>query len=329
MPIQLLLIIIGVVVLAFSGKIVARTVADIARHLNVSPFIVALFLVAFATSIPELFVGINAAIQGNPSLSLGDVFGSNIVNLTFIAGITIVLGRRGVSLGRDMSGPQLLWTFGAGSLPFLLLLDGQISRVDGVLLLAMFAAYFTFLTRRKQDVMETADAEPEGKLAHLIESAADRRKKIIRSLALFALGMVLLIGGARLVVEMAGILAAQIGIPIFFIGLFIVAIGTSLPELVYGIRSALSKESELGLGNVIGSSAVNSSLILGVVALIHPITPVAFKAAMASGMFMIAVFAIFFFLLRKGRTLHLREGLLLIVCYLLFVVYQVRTGGFF
>jgi len=329
MLLQLVLTLLGVAILSFSGKIVARSVADIAKHLGIPQFVIALFLVAFATSIPELFVGINSALQGNPSLSLGDVFGSNIVNLTLIAGLTIVLGRKGVSLGKNMSRSQLLWTFGAGSLPLLLLFDGSLSRIDGCILLAAFAAYFMFLTRKKEEVIEAADIEKETVLARLMESKTDRRRKMLHSFVLFALGMILLIGGARLVVTMAVGIAGQVGIPVFFIGLFIVAIGTSLPELTYGVKSAFSQEAELGLGNVIGSSAVNSSLILGIVSLIHPIVPAVFGAALASGIFMLTVFVIFFFLARSRGTLHIREGLILVALYLIFIAYQAKSGGFF
>lgn len=321
----LLLVAVGVVALSVGGRFISRAVVALADYAGVSEFFVALFLLAFSTSLPEFFVGVSAALKGVPSLSLGDVFGSNIVNLTLIAGVVLLLGRRQVVLAGEMTKRDSLWIFGVSSLPVVLLLDGALSRLDGAVLLGSFLLHLgrLWLARRQMLSPVPGALAGNGDGAWLALSR-ERRRKLIRALGFFVVGAVLLLGGARAVVDAARLLAEHLQVAPFLVGVLVVAVGTSLPEFAFGIRAALSRKPEVSMGDVIGSAVVNSCWILGVVALIHPIVPAAYSAAIFSGVFMMAVFAVFSLLLRSGGALSPREGLLLVVLYAFFLLVQTR-----
>lgn len=289
-------------VLLFASKLVYRQVMVIAGITRVPPFLISLLLVAFSTSIPELFVGITSATQGVPGFSLGDVLGSNVVNLTFIAGLVILLGRHKISLSQHLGHKQLLLTFAISSLPVLLLLDGILSRTDGILLLISYALYVfaTVFTHRGRE-----------------ENLDNKNKGLFRALVLFLVGALFLVGSGEVIVYLGSMLSAHLQITPFVIGLFAIAFSTSLPELTYGVRVALARNPELSLADVVGSSAVNATAILGLVSIIHPIVPASLSTVLFTGFFGMAVFCIFYFTVGIRRVSYL-YGALLISLYVVF-----------
>lgn len=334
MPLTIIFLVLGVVLLAVSGKIINRALLSIAEQLHISGFIVALVLVSFSTSIPELSVAIGSALDHAPALSLGDVFGSNIVNLTLVAGLVSIISRKNVSLQGEITKLQGLWIFALGALPVFLLLDGQLSRLDGVILLSAFVVFVARLIKDKRAVLsEVKQAEKivlpvnHDNFFGWITQRINAKKELLTSIGIFSGGVMLLLFAAWVTLKMALIIATGLNIPPFLIGLFVIAIGTSLPEITFGIRVALSGKPELSFGDLLGSTAVNSTLILGVAAIIYPIVPVSLSSVLTSGMYMIAVFVVFYLLMNRGGVIRPRDGALLIFLYIIFLVVEIRLMG--
>ena len=296
------------IILLVASQIVFKQVSNIANALRVPSFVVSLLLVAFSTSIPELFVGVTSAIQGTPSFSLGDIFGSNIVNLTFISGLVILLGRKEITLPENISSKLLLSTFAIASAPVFLILDGTLSRFDGLLLLTIYFLYLFFIIsgHRKTFDSQRKDAD------------------LSRSLTLFFVGAAFLIASSEAIIRVASGISHDFHITPFIVGVFAIAFSTSLPELTFGLRSAFQRTPELSLGDVVGSSAVNASGILGLVAFMHPITPLALDGVLLTGFFGIFVFLVFFLLVGRGKVKASR-GAILLILYLIFASFNLAA----
>ncbi len=248
-----LLFVIGLLGLFFGGEFLVRGASSIARTYRISPMVIGLTIVGFGTSAPELLVSVQAALAGQPAIAIGNVLGSNIANILLILGISAVIAPLILpmrKLWRDL-GFMLLAT----AVIWAMLLDGGITRLDGVLLLAGLIVFVAvaFLTGK---------AEPDDALP----------LPPVWQAALMTLGgLVVLVIGARLLVDSATTIARTYGISEAVIGLTIVAVGTSLPELATSVVAALRKQTEIAVGNIVGSNIFNIFGILGLTAVIAPI----------------------------------------------------------
>ncbi len=304
------------VLLIGSAAVVVKSLVVLARFLRMSEFVIAFILMAVSTSFPELFVGINAALTGNASLSLGNVIGSNIVDLTLILGITIVLAR-GISVRNPFIRTDALWMTGIAALPVALMLVGNgLSRLDGLVLLGVFCWYMLLMMYKRGSFPQPF----RNHISHWVG---------IVNLLIFVIATFVLYYGAKLVVHYGAALAVDLHLPRIFVGLFFVALGTSLPELAFGTIAVLRRHAQLNVGNVMGSVVVNSTLILGVTALIQPIMA-DYLLFMTSSLFMIFVCFLFATFVESGRKLSWKEGIVLIFVYVLFLIvelniYQLRV----
>jgi len=253
---NLLLLISGVGIAALGGELFVRGVVGLAHWLRVSPGIIGATVAAFATSSPELSVAVNAATAGHPQIALGDALGSNVVNIALILGLTLFISAIQAprdSLKRDfpvaMLVPLVTGVFA---------LDGELSRLDGLLLMGMFFAWITTAAieaRKQRSVAEYVLGE-------------QRRGFVLLSCAA---GLALLIAAGMLIVAGASGLASAFGVDEFLIGATIVAIGTSTPELATTVVAMLRGHSEISLGTVLGSNIFNGLMIIATAASIHPI----------------------------------------------------------
>jgi cation:H+ antiporter len=250
-----LLFVIGLVALFFGGEYLVRGASAIARHFRLSPMVIGLTVVGFGTSAPELLVSVQAALAGQPAIAIGNVLGSNIANILLILGASaaiaalVIPGRR---LVRD-----LLFMLAATAAIWIMLADGVVSRVDGVLLVLGIVAFLAAALLGGQD--------------HDHEEEATLPVSAPKAWAMTLGGLVTLVIGARLLVDSATTIARDYGISEAVIGLTIVAVGTSLPELATSVIAAFRRQTEIAVGNVIGSNIFNIFSILGITALIMPI----------------------------------------------------------
>ncbi|MCU0899044.1 MAG: calcium/sodium antiporter [Cypionkella sp.] len=249
-----ILFIIGLVALFFGGEYLVRGASNIARRFNLSPMVIGLTIVGFGTSAPELLVSIQAALAGQPAIAIGNVLGSNIANILLILGVSAVIAPLLIPLQkvwRDL-GFMLLATAAI----WVMLLDGNVTRIEGVLLvvgLLVFMVVAFVLGKEEPDL----DAAPPASLGiSLLQTIG---------------GLIVLVIGARLLVDSATEIARTFGLSEAVIGLTIVAVGTSLPELATSVIAAMRKQTEIAVGNVIGSNIFNIFSILGITALISPI----------------------------------------------------------
>lgn len=310
---NLVLFLLSCIALVVSGAFVVRSLVKIANFLRIKEFTAAFLIMTFSTSLPETFVGISSALAKNPSLSLGTVIGSNIVNLTLIAGIAVVLAR-GLKVESKSIKKDAFWMVLMAFIPMaLMFIGGQLSRLDGALLMVIF-------------VIHTLRLLKEGKKFTAGLTGKIKRPEIVLAVLLFVVSAAVLYLSSRFVVHYGTVLAVELLLPPIFIGLFLLAIGTSLPELVFETQSALAKHPGLTLGNLLGSVIVNSTFVLGITALIHPITA-DFFLFLTSAVFMVIVCFIFATFVESGREISWHEGIGLIMLYVFFLIVELSLKG--
>lgn len=256
----------GLVLLLVCGDLFVRGAVGVAEALKISPLVIGLTLVGFGTSLPELVASLEAARLGAPGIAVGNVVGSNIANVLLILGLAALISPIAVRAGTfRLNGPVLL---GASLLAVFVFYLGTIGRAGGFALLLLLAGYtFTAYWTGRQGRDDPALRH----LAEEFESAPPRRAPLALYLALTAGGLLGIVFGANLLVQGAVALARQVGISETVIGLTVVAVGTSLPELATSVVAAVRRHGDVALGNVIGSNIFNILGILGATALYRPI----------------------------------------------------------
>lgn len=299
-----------------STEILISALNRLSRSARIGKFALTSSLLALATSLPELFVGITAALEKQSSLALGNVLGSNIADISLvIGGASLISGSIGV-VGNFLK-KDIFYAFLAGAFPLALLIDGRLSRVEGLLLLLVYGIYnYTVLLERKKRKYSSSQMAKKI-IRRLNHRGTDRQ------LAWVFLGAALLVFSADAIVKLAGLIAFNFKVPLFLVGLFLVAIGTSLPELSFEIRAVKKKEVGMAFGDLLGSVIANSTLILGIVSLINPIyLDSGFKPYFWATIAFIVIFLLFWFFIRTKRKLERWEGLLLIILYFAFILFE-------
>jgi cation:H+ antiporter len=296
-----------------SGALLVKTLVNISRYLRLSEYAIAFILMAFATSVPELFIGLTSAISKASTISLGNIIGANIVNLTLALGL-VILAAKGINVTSQTAKNDAWIIFFLALLPILLVFDGQLSRLDGLSLLLFFFWYVSRLFKQKEKFSKSLNS---------LKYNISQLKSFIKDMGLFVLGLILLLGAAWGAVLTASLVAKDLNLSLFFIGLILLALGTTLPEISFGFRSVLLKHEEMTLGNFIGSIAFNSLFILGLVAIIHPIQVDNFSPIAISAVFLVLSLIVFNIFLRSKERLSYKEGIILLVIYGFFLTIEV------
>jgi cation:H+ antiporter len=306
MAIAILLIAAGLPLLVWSsGKFVDGAVG-VAHCLGMSPLLIGIIVVGFGTSIPEILVSALAAWQGNPHLALGNAYGSNITNIGLILGLTAIMRPIGVQshiLRREL--PILTAITG---IALLQLFDGRLSLYDSIVLLLIFSFLIGWSIR--QGLVKSED-NLGAEVAQLLPS---EQKPLGRPLFQLAFGMVLLIVSSKMLVVGAVNVATALGVSDLLIGLTVMALGTSLPELASSLAAALKGEHDIALGNVIGSNMFNSLMVVGIAGVINPFevpTMVLVRDLPVMAFFTVSLFLWGFGQRGKGRINRYEGGLLL------------------
>lgn len=294
--------------LVWSTNLLLFNFKQISRKIRVSSFALSELVVSLITTLPELTVGIIAALKGHSMLAIGNAVGSNIANVSLIIGLAAIIG--GVLVIRDRSfSEDSSFAFLAGTAPMVLLSNGVISRVEGLLLVA-FWFFYQFIILRK------------GKKVNIGSYGLLKDKNLGREIIFIVFGVTVMFFSANKLVDIAGSLAITIGIPEFVAGILLTAVGTSLPELVFQIEAIKKNESEMALGNLIGSIVSNGALIIGVVCLISPVVVSGISEYLMVTMVFMAVFSIFFIFANSRKRLDKKEGFILVMIYLCFAAFE-------
>jgi len=303
------LLILGLIVLVLSSEFLVKALTNIAICLDLNEFVIGFIIVAFATSIPELIIGINSAIDKIPSLSLGNVIGANIIDLTLVIGIVTVL-KRGIRIETKTVKTDSFYMFIIALLPLILMLDGVLTRMDGIMLLAVFFLYLWRLFNQERRFKERL--------------SSTNMKKLYPNIFIAIICIILLYTSAKFVVESSKTIAENyFGVPYMLIGLFMISFGTTLPELTFETRAIFMKHKYMALGDLIGSVITNSSFVLGITAIIYPINadPIIF---MTSAFFLVVVSFLFMTFVEAERHILWQEGIALILLYILFMIVELN-----
>ncbi len=304
-------------VLVRSSVLVIESLINLSRIFKLREYILSFVLMSFATTLPDFSLGINAVLSGNPLLALGNVLGANLVTNGLILGFLAVLSG-GIVIDKKVAAHDAWLTFALSVAPVFLLLDGRLGRFEGLFLLILFVAYLLKLVR-----FEEKEIIRHSALLKLVEkNPASYLRSFLKSFFLFVAGAALVLASSYFVVRGMESISDSFGIPDFTLGIFALGLGTSLPELIFGVRSLVVRHSGLSLGNLIGSAALTSTLILGMVAVFSPIEiELNYDFAVVSISMVVVLFLSHLFL-RTGSRVNRREGILLLTIYVIFAVLQ-------
>jgi cation:H+ antiporter len=299
----------GLVLLFVGGEGLVRGSVAIAERMRISKLVVGMVIVGFGTSTPELLVSLQAAMAGSPEIAIGNIIGSNIANVLLIIGAAALIwpiANADPSMRRE---GLVMLAVSAALVP--LLMTGMVSRVAGLAMLALLAGYL-FITYRIES------RRRESAFTHEADEVADIPLKPAMAAAAVVIGLGMLMLGARLLVDGATGIAREFGVSEAVIGLTIVAVGTSLPELATSVVAALRRHADVALANIVGSNIFNILAILGITAAISPI-PVASRFATLDGPVMLAVAAVLVVLLFAVKQIGRPLAALLLVAYAAYI----------
>ena len=297
------LLIVGFFLLIKGADIFVDGSSSIAGILKVPSVIIGLTIVAMGTSAPETAVSINAGLLGNSDISLGNIVGSNIFNLLVVIGACAVIFP--AASHKDILRRDLWWNIGVSVLLYVLIVDGWISRIDGIILLVVFLIYIGLMVYSA--LKNRTDETPPDVMS------------LPKSLSFVAAGLAAVIVGGDLVVDNASLIAKSWGMSDTLVGLTIVAIGTSLPELVTSIAASRKGESGIALGNAVGSCLFNILFILGVTSVLTPIHVV--SELITDTVILIATTVLILFVAKTGGKTNRIEGLICVGAYIIYTAY--------
>jgi cation:H+ antiporter len=308
---------LGLVVLVVGAELLVRGAARLAAALGISPLVVGLTVVAFGTSAPELAVGVSSALAGQPDIALGNVVGSNIANILLVLGLAALAAP--VVAGVRVVRREVPVMIGASFALWLMALSGHIDRLEGAILFAGIVVYSVVLalsSRRESGRVQTEFAAAFG------AGAGDTARMVAVNLGLTIGGLVLLLVGAGWIVSAATSLAAAMGVPEIVVGLTIVAVGTSLPEIATSVMAGVRGQRDIAVGNVVGSCIFNVLMVLGITAVVSPRPLIVSPDLLAVDLpFMVAAAAACLPILYTGFVVDRREGALLLGFYVAYLGY--------
>ncbi|MGW8121565.1 calcium/sodium antiporter [Roseivirga echinicomitans] len=309
MVLNILILVLGLVTLIFGGDVLVKGASKLALRFNISSLVVGLTVVAFGTSAPELLVSLNSALKGSPDFALGNVVGSNISNLALVLGAAALFGF--IPIKKDSAQRDWPVTLGSSILLFVFAYDGLISRTEGFILFALLIVYLSALIYSTRKGNKNLEEEKEIK-------SEKTRWAIYKEAFQVVLGIVLLYFGADWFIGGAEEIAVSLGVSQRVIGLTVLALGTSLPELFTSIIAARKGETDLALGNLLGSNIFNALSIIGITSIIKPLS-VNPDMLHTDFPWMIGITLLILPLMIFRKRLGTPSGIILIASYLLYV----------
>lgn len=284
-----------------------RYSTNLADSLHLSKHVVGFLIVAGISVLPETLIAVQSAFQGIPSFGVGTLFGSNVADLTLVFAITLLFVGTGLKVESKVLKDQY-WYFLGLAVPLILGYNGFYSRWEGVAMILTGVLFHVYALKRDKQ-----------KMTHVKVDFS------YKSLAFLVVSMALLLVGSHFTVESGVAVAAALQISPVLVGMFFVGIGTTLPELIFAIKAARKKYDSLALGDILGTVMTDATIVMGIVAIIHPFT---FDKRLVhiTGFYMLTAAVLLYYLMQSGRVLKKREGLLLFAFYLLFVFTEIITA---
>ena len=304
--VELLLLVLGFTMLVKGADWFVDGTSGVARKLGIPQLVVGLTIVAMGTSAPEAAVSITAALKGNASIAIGNVVGSNILNILIILGITAVI--TSVAIQKSTLWVEIPYMLVVTIVLIIMGLDGSVSRIEGVILWVMFIIYLAYLFYLAKNRKEENE-EVETSTWKLILSAI--------------VGGVVVVWGSDITVDAATTIAQMIGISERFIGLTIVALGTSLPELVTSVTAARKGNADIAIGNIVGSNIFNILFVIGTAAIIIPVPYAA--GFIIDGIVAVAAGVLLWISVFKKLELRRSWGIVMLLAYAAYFVYLLQV----
>jgi len=322
MLLYILLCLVGFVLLYYGAEFLVKGSSSLARSLGVTPVVIGLTVVAFGTSAPELVVSLVSSIKGKSMIAVGNVIGSNICNIALILGVSALCNpiRSDPSVvRRDI--PIML---GISTYLFLLTFNSTLGRLEGVTLFGGIVLYtiFNYYISAKQGSCSSAEVSSIEAELEEIGYTASRSKQVVYVIG----GIIGVVGGAEIVVDSAVKIMTVLGVSEKFIGLTMVAFGTSLPELATSVVAAIRKEMDISIGNLVGSNVFNIMSVLGAVSIVRPIPiPGGFFGSGLWFDYLVMFFTSFLplVMMRKTYTVSRRDGVILLFSYVGYIIYLI------
>ena len=311
---NLLFIFIGLGLLVAGGYWLLKSAVALSLRLNIPKIVIGMTVVSFATSAPELIVSIKSALDGLPDLALGNVVGSNIANLGLVLGITVILGRMDVNKSFYITDWPVMML---ASLLFFgfIYFDGELQQYEGVIMVVALISFLVYLLRfQKKAVVDDFEED-------------DKPLALSMTVLYLALGAVALWGGSELLITGAKNMAEALGVSERVIGVTVVSVGTSIPELAASIIAVIKKEKAISLGNLIGSNIFNLLAVLGIASIITPIK-VMDDTLLTNDIFWmlgISFLVLPLVFIPKGLRLGWRDGLVLLTVYVTFIYVTIQV----
>jgi len=315
MYLEIALLLSGLFILILGGDFLVRGASSIALGLRISPMVVGLTIVAFGTSTPELLISIKAALSGSPDLTMGNVVGSNICNLALVLGVTALISP--IYVASDSVKIDWPVTMASSILLFLIAREGFINIYEGVIFIFLLILYLIFLivkSRKENQRMEELESLASESLGHKTDF-----KALSKDIGFMILGCIGLYFGAEWFVGGAKTIALNLGVSERVIGITVLALGTSLPELTTAIIASLKKQTDLALGNLLGSNIFNILSILGITSIITEIQ-VNDLIVNEDMIWMMGITLLILPFMVTGRHLQRWEGAVLVVIYLYYTI---------
>lgn len=304
---SLLVLFAGIAIVVYGADEAIKRLLNLSKFFKISAFVTGVVIAGTLAVLPELSIGILSAIEGTSTFGLGIIFGANVADLTLVIGVVVFIAGEQKITSNMLKNLKI--AFIAVLLPVFLLLDGEISRLDGVILVGAFVVYVIWLLR-------------SGRGEKGVAERMRLSKKVVRlgiTVFLLAIGITVLFIGSELVTESSQELSSVLGLPLFLIGI-IVAIGTCLPEMVFAIRAS-EKEGSIGIGNILGNVLADSMLTIGLIAIVYPIQIPNLAAPLTAGVF-VALSAIFVYIRSRDGSISKTDATFLLGIYMIFILLQ-------
>lgn len=286
------------------ATLATKHAANLAESYRLSKYVVGFIVVAVISILPETIISLNAALDGVPEFGLGMLFGSNIADLTLIFAIIIFATGRGLKVESHILKNRFVFP-AVLMLPLLLGMDGYYSRVDGLVLIIVGGIFYYLALRGGiDDTLPVSNGE--GRWWHVV--------KLLGS-------MVLLLVGAHFTVESAVSIASGLGVSPILVGMLVVGLGTTMPELFFGLKAAKKRESPLVFGDLLGTVLADATVVIGLLALVSPFD-FSVRIVYVTGVFMVVASLLLFYFMKSGRFLSRREAYMLVAFWVLFVLIE-------
>jgi len=255
--VDILIFIVAMGALIYGADFIIEQSEKIALHFNISPFVIGATLIALGTSLPEMAVSMSASIKGSGDIAVANVIGSTIFNISLVLGAVFLIAKK-IEPKRDLFAKDSSWSLFPILIFILMGIDGKLSQLDGFLFVMLMGAYLLFLIQSNQ-------------VEEIEEDLTKEKFAWVKTIVLLTVGFVLVVGGADFAIDSAGNIAREFGISEWIIGLFLVAFGTSLPELVVSIQAARNNNADMAIGAIIGSNVANFTMVLGLSSIVNPL----------------------------------------------------------